>query len=69
MAPGYLTDRFALKIECMFVTLATPHILHISIVKKQSGDTVSYSIGNMNKKNTNNFKIIRLTVKSLIIMT
>ena len=46
MATGYLTDRFALKIKCMFVTLATPYILHFS----QSGDTVSYSIGNLHKK-------------------
>ena len=26
MAPGYLTDQFALKIECMFGTLATTYI-------------------------------------------
>ena len=30
MAPGYLTDRFALKIECMFVTPATPFQLLIN---------------------------------------
>ena len=45
MVLGYLTDRFVLKIECMFVPKYS-----ISVVSKQSGDTFSYSIRNMNKK-------------------
>ena len=48
MAPDYLTDRFALNNRMHVCHNLQLHIYSISIVNKQSGDSVSYYIGNMN---------------------